>query len=96
MVMIHNIPPTYDENDLRDELSEFQKVIMKFHFPPDFATNQASNYCFIVFSSPQIVIEFYELFQGKKWNKSKNSKACSLSWAKHGVDRMSLNFTKTL
>ena len=94
MVMIHNIPPTYDENDLRDEVSEFKKYITRIHFPLDFAFNQESDYCFIVFSFHQSIIQFYELFEGKKWNKTKNSKACTLSWAKHGVDRMSLNFTK--
>ena len=55
---------------------------MRLRFPFDFASNVESNYCFIDFKSPNSIIAFYKVFEGKRWRNSKAFEKCRLIWAR--------------
>jgi hypothetical protein len=85
MVMINNIPTTYSENDVREELNDFNNGFLSVGFPDDFGSSPRANYVFVDFPITKKIADFYMHFEGRKWNKSRHSKVCQVSWAKFGI-----------
>jgi hypothetical protein len=85
MVMINNIPTTYSENDVREELNDFNNVFLSVGFPSDFGSSPRANYCFVDFPITKKIPDFFMHFEGRKWNRSRHTKVCQVSWAKFGI-----------
>ena len=85
MVMINNIPTTYSENDVLEEVNDFKNEFLSVEFPADYGKSPRANYCFVDFPTCKKVADFYKTFEGRTWNKSRHSKVCQVRWSKFGL-----------
>nr|GMD33349.1 protein MEI2-like 2 [Ipomoea batatas] len=82
-LMIKNIPNKYTSKMLLTAIDETHKNSYDFlYLPIDFKNKCNVGYAFINMVSPQSIISFYEVFNGKKWEKFNSEKVASLAYAR--------------
>ncbi|CAH9116821.1 unnamed protein product [Cuscuta europaea] len=82
-LMIKNIPNKYTSKMLLAAIDETHKNSYDFlYLPIDFKNKCNVGYAFINMVSPQSIISFYEVFNGKKWEKFNSEKVASLAYAR--------------
>nr|XP_027063850.1 protein MEI2-like 5 isoform X2 [Coffea arabica] len=82
-LMIKNIPNKYTSKMLLAAIDETHKGTYDFlYLPIDFKNKCNVGYAFINMVSPSHIISFYEVFNGKKWEKFNSEKVASLAYAR--------------
>ncbi|XP_010549432.1 PREDICTED: protein MEI2-like 5 [Tarenaya hassleriana] len=82
-LMIKNIPNKYTSKMLLAAIDEKNKGTYDFlYLPIDFKNKCNVGYAFINMLSPNLIIPFYEGFNGKKWEKFNSEKVASLAYAR--------------
>ncbi|RAL45264.1 hypothetical protein DM860_014674 [Cuscuta australis] len=82
-LMIKNIPNKYTSKMLLAAIDETHKSSYDFlYLPIDFKNKCNVGYAFINMVSPQSIISFYEIFNGKRWEKFNSEKVASLAYAR--------------
>ncbi|KAJ8567943.1 hypothetical protein K7X08_020665 [Anisodus acutangulus] len=82
-LMIKNIPNKYTSKMLLAAIDETHKNTYDFlYLPIDFKNKCNVGYAFINMVSPSHIISFYEVFNGKKWEKFNSEKVASLAYAR--------------
>ncbi|XP_075092553.1 protein MEI2-like 2 [Nicotiana tabacum] len=82
-LMIKNIPNKYTSKMLLTAIDETHKNTYDFlYLPIDFKNKCNVGYAFINMVSPSNIISFYEVFNGKKWEKFNSEKVASLAYAR--------------
>ncbi|XP_010538223.1 PREDICTED: protein MEI2-like 5 [Tarenaya hassleriana] len=82
-LMIKNIPNKYTSKMLLAAIDEKNKGTYDFlYLPIDFKNKCNVGYAFINMLSPNLIIPFYEAFNGKKWEKFNSEKVASLAYAR--------------
>lgn len=82
-VMLKNIPNKYTKKMLLKEIEKkFAGAFDFFYLPIDFTNNCNMGYSFINFKDHQILRDFCQVFDGKKWRKFKSDKICSVKYAR--------------
>ncbi|KAJ0475845.1 putative RNA recognition motif domain, mei2/Mei2-like RNA recognition [Helianthus annuus] len=82
-LMIKNIPNKYTSKMLLAAIDENHKGTYDFvYLPIDFKNKCNVGYAFINMVSPSHIISFYEVFNGKKWEKFNSEKVASLAYAR--------------
>lgn len=82
-LMIKNIPNKYTSNMLLAAIDELHKGTYDFvYLPIDFRNKCNVGYAFINMTSPSLIIPFYQVFNGKKWEKFNSEKVTSLAYAR--------------
>ncbi|KAJ8532224.1 hypothetical protein K7X08_012147 [Anisodus acutangulus] len=82
-LMIKNIPNKYTSKMLLAAIDETHKNTYDFlYLPIDFKNKCNVGYAFINMVSPSHIISFYEIFNGKKWEKFNSEKVASLAYAR--------------
>ncbi|KAL3502906.1 hypothetical protein ACH5RR_037355 [Cinchona calisaya] len=82
-LMIKNIPNKYTSKMLLTAIDERHKGTYDFlYLPIDFKNKCNVGYAFINMLSPSHIISFYEVFNGKKWEKFNSEKVASLAYAR--------------
>ncbi|XP_019194150.1 PREDICTED: protein MEI2-like 2 [Ipomoea nil] len=82
-LMIKNIPNKYTSKMLLAAIDETHKNTYDFlYLPIDFKNKCNVGYAFINMVSPSHIISFYEVFNGKRWEKFNSEKVASLAYAR--------------
>ena len=82
-LMIKNIPNKYTINIFLDEINiEFKNKYDLFYLPIDYGNKCNLGFAFINFVDSFHIINFYDLYRGKKWKKYNSEKTCELLYAK--------------
>ncbi|KAF5752771.1 protein MEI2-like 5 [Tripterygium wilfordii] len=82
-LMIKNIPNKYTSKMLLAAIDEKHRGTYDFlYLPIDFKNKCNVGYAFINMLSPKHIISFYEVFNGKKWEKFNSEKVASLAYAR--------------
>ncbi|KAF8107824.1 hypothetical protein N665_0116s0031 [Sinapis alba] len=82
-LMIKNIPNKYTSKMLLAAIDEKNQGTYNFlYLPIDFKNKCNVGYAFINMLSPDLIIPFYEAFNGKKWDKFNSEKVASLAYAR--------------
>ncbi|KAI3744073.1 hypothetical protein L1987_57145 [Smallanthus sonchifolius] len=82
-LMIKNIPNKYTSNMLLAAINENHSGTYDFiYLPIDFKNKCNVGYAFINMLSPMHIIPFYQVFNGKKWEKFNSEKVTSLAYAR--------------
>jgi len=83
-LMIRNIPNKYSQKMLLAAIDEhkFRGTFDFFYLPIDFKNKCNVGYAFINFIQPRHVINFYESFNAKKWEKFNSEKVCQVTYAR--------------
>ncbi|EOA39685.1 hypothetical protein CARUB_v10008326mg [Capsella rubella] len=82
-LMIKNIPNKYTSKMLLAAIDEKNQGTYNFlYLPIDFKNKCNVGYAFINMLSPELIIPFYEAFNGKKWEKFNSEKVASLAYAR--------------
>ncbi|KAL3616949.1 hypothetical protein CASFOL_039343 [Castilleja foliolosa] len=82
-LMIKNIPNKYTSKMLMDSIDEHYKGTYDFlYLPIDFKNKCNVGYAFINMLSPPHIIQFYEEFNDRKWEKFNSEKVASLAFAR--------------
>ncbi|KAG2265817.1 hypothetical protein Bca4012_076837 [Brassica carinata] len=82
-LMIKNIPNKYTSKMLLAAIDEKNQGTYNFlYLPIDFKNKCNVGYAFINILSPDLIIPFYEAFNGKKWEKFNSEKVASLAYAR--------------
>lgn len=82
-LMIKNIPNKYTSKMLLAAIDESHNGAYDFlYLPIDFKNKCNVGYAFINMVSPSHIISFYEVFNGKKWEKFNSEKVASLAYAR--------------
>ncbi|XP_076952692.1 protein MEI2-like 2 [Bidens hawaiensis] len=82
-LMIKNIPNKYTSKMLLAAIDENHKGTYDFvYLPIDFKNKCNVGYAFINMVSPSHIVSFYEVFNGKKWEKFNSEKVASLAYAR--------------
>ncbi|XP_075488741.1 protein MEI2-like 2 isoform X1 [Primulina tabacum] len=82
-LMIKNIPNKYTSKMLLGAIDETHKGTYDFlYLPIDFKNKCNVGYAFINMVSPSHIVTFYEVFNGKKWEKFNSEKIASLAYAR--------------
>ena len=82
-LMIKNIPNKYTINIFLDEINiEFKNKYDLFYLPIDYGNKCNLGFAFINFVDSFHIINFYDLYRGKKWKKFNSEKTCELLYAK--------------
>ena len=83
-LMIKNIPNKYTINLFLDEINiDFKDKYDIFYLPIDYENKCNLGFAFINFVESLQIIEFYDLYKGKKWKKFNSEKICELVYAKY-------------
>jgi hypothetical protein len=83
-LMIKNIPNKYTLNIIIKEINiNFKNKYDLFYLPIDYANKCNLGFAFINFVESLQIIEFYDLYKGKKWKKFNSEKICELLYAKY-------------
>ena len=81
--MIKNIPNKYTISTFLDEINvEFQNKYDIFYLPIDYGNKCNLGFAFINFVDPLHIINFYDMYRGKKWKRFNSEKICELVYAK--------------
>jgi hypothetical protein len=82
-LMIKNIPNKYTSNMLLAAIDESHKGTYDFFYLPiDFKNKCNVGYAFINMVSPVHIISFFQVFNGKRWEKFNSEKVASLAYAR--------------
>ena len=82
-LMIKNIPNKYTINIFLDEINiEFKNKYDLFYLPIDYGNKCNLGFAFINFVDSFHIINFYDLYRGKKWKRFNSEKTCELLYAK--------------
>ncbi|XP_009773228.1 protein MEI2-like 2 [Nicotiana tabacum] len=82
-LMIKNIPNKYTSKMLLAAIDETHKNTYDFlYLPIDFKNKCNVGYAFINMVSPAHIVSFYEVFNGKKWEKFNSEKVATLAYAR--------------
>ena len=82
-LMIKNIPNKYTQQMLLESINKNHSLTFDFlYLPIDFKNRCNVGYAFINFVDFRYIYDFYEEFDGKKWEKFKSEKVCALSYAR--------------
>ena len=82
-LMIKNIPNKYTLNIIIKEINiNFKNKYDLFYLPIDYANKCNLGFAFINFVNSFYIIEFYNLYIGKKWKYFNSEKKCDLLYAK--------------
>ncbi|VVA92954.1 unnamed protein product [Arabis nemorensis] len=82
-LMIKNIPNKYTSKMLLAAIDEKNEGTYNFlYLPIDFKNKCNVGYAFINMLTPDLIIPFYEAFNGKKWEKFNSEKVASLAYAR--------------
>lgn len=82
-LMIKNIPNKYTISTFLDEINvEFQNKYDIFYLPIDYGNKCNLGFAFINFVDPLHIINFYDMYRGKKWKRFNSEKICELVYAK--------------
>ncbi|XP_012088718.1 protein MEI2-like 4 isoform X1 [Jatropha curcas] len=82
-LMIKNIPNKYTSKMLLAAIDEHHKGTYDFiYLPIDFKNKCNVGYAFINMIDPSQIIPFYQVFNGKKWEKFNSEKVASLAYAR--------------
>ncbi|PWA40614.1 RNA recognition motif 2, Nucleotide-binding alpha-beta plait domain protein [Artemisia annua] len=82
-LMIKNIPNKYTSKMLLASIDENHSGTYDFlYLPIDFKNKCNVGYAFINMLSPMHIVPFYEVFNGKKWEKFNSEKVASLAYAR--------------
>ncbi|CAN8313590.1 unnamed protein product [Cochlearia groenlandica] len=82
-LMIKNIPNKYTSKMLLAAIDEKNQGTYNFlYLPIDFKNKCNVGYAFINMLSPDLIVPFYEAFNGKKWEKFNSEKVASLAYAR--------------
>ena len=83
-LMIKNIPNKYTINLFLEEINiDFKDKYDIFYLPIDYENKCNLGFAFINFVESFHIIEFYDLYKGKKWKKFNSEKICDLVYAKY-------------
>ena len=83
-LMIKNIPNKYTINSFLEEINiNFKDKYDIFYLPIDYENKCNLGFAFINFVESLQIIEFYDLYKGKKWKKFNSEKICELVYAKY-------------
>jgi hypothetical protein len=95
-LMIKNIPNKYTINTFLDEINvEFKNKYDLFYLPIDYGNKCNLGFAFINFVDSFHIINFYDLYRGKKWKRFNSEKTCELLYAKiQGKKDLILHFEK--
>lgn len=80
--MIRNIPNKYTQELLLEELRHYPVRFDFFYLPIDYNNSCNVGYAFINFIHNKFILEFYQEFNGRKWNRFNSEKICSLAYAR--------------
>ncbi|XP_042438039.1 protein MEI2-like 4 [Zingiber officinale] len=82
-LMIKNIPNKYTSKMLLSAIDENHRGTYDFiYLPIDFKNKCNVGYAFINMINPQHIVQFYQSFNGKKWEKFNSEKVASLAYAR--------------
>ncbi|XP_041014345.1 protein MEI2-like 4 isoform X1 [Juglans microcarpa x Juglans regia] len=82
-LMIKNIPNKYTSKMLMAAIDERHPGSYDFiYLPIDFKNKCNVGYAFINMKDPNLIIPFYQAFDGKKWEKFNSEKVASLAYAR--------------
>jgi hypothetical protein len=82
-LMIRNIPNKYSQKILLRLIDlRFKDRYDFFYLPIDYKHRCNVGYAFINFFEPMPIIEFFKLFNEKKWDKFNSEKVCKISYAR--------------
>ncbi|KAK7295611.1 hypothetical protein RJT34_18522 [Clitoria ternatea] len=82
-LMIKNIPNKYTSKMLLATIDERHKGTYDFvYLPIDFKNKCNVGYAFINMINPSLIIPFYQVFNGKRWEKFNSEKVASLAYAR--------------
>ncbi|XP_020218540.1 protein MEI2-like 4 [Cajanus cajan] len=82
-LMLKNIPNKYTSKMLLAAIDERHRGTYDFvYLPIDFRNKCNVGYAFINMTSPGLIIPFYQVFNGKKWEKFNSEKVASLAYAR--------------
>ncbi|XP_019454440.1 PREDICTED: protein MEI2-like 4 isoform X3 [Lupinus angustifolius] len=82
-LMIKNIPNKYTSKMLLAAIDERHKGTYDFvYLPIDFKNKCNVGYAFINMINPSMIIPFYQVFNGKKWEKFNSEKVALLAYAR--------------
>ena len=93
-IMVKNIPNKYTQDMLLRKINkEFKDQYDFFYLPIDFKNKCNVGYAFINFVNSLYILQFFESFNGKKWEKFKSEKICQLTYARiQGRQALMLHF----
>ena len=81
--MIRHIPNKYTLKLFSDEINKcFYNKYDVLYLPVDNDNHCNLGFGFINFIDPVYIIDFYDKYSGKKWNKFNSDKICELAYAK--------------
>uniref|UniRef100_A0A7S2S762 Mei2-like C-terminal RNA recognition motif domain-containing protein n=1 Tax=Mucochytrium quahogii TaxID=96639 RepID=A0A7S2S762_9STRA len=82
-IMIRNIPNKYTQQMMLAEINvSFQGTYDFFYLPIDF-TNQCNlGYAFINFVDSRFIVQFQNVFNGRRWDNFNSNKTCAISYAR--------------
>ncbi|CAN8298558.1 unnamed protein product [Cochlearia groenlandica] len=82
-LMIKNIPNKYTSKMLVAAIDEYCKGTYDFiYLPIDFKNKCNVGYAFINLTEPESIVQLYEAFNGKKWEKFNSEKVASLAYGR--------------
>ncbi len=82
-IMIKNIPNKYTINTFLDEINiDFKNKYDVFYLPIDYGNKCNLGFAFINFVDSFHIINFYDMYRGKKWKRFNSEKTCELLYAK--------------
>lgn len=95
-LMIRHIPNKYTLKSITDEINHrFKYKYNVFYLPIDYTNSCNLGFAFINFLNPLYIVDFYEQFRGRKWQKFLSEKRCELAYAKiQGKSNLMVHFEK--
>ncbi|XP_068327228.1 protein MEI2-like 4 isoform X1 [Pyrus communis] len=82
-LMLKNIPNKYTSKMLLAAIDDRHRGTYDFiYLPIDFKNKCNVGYAFINMTDPQMIVPFYQSFNGKKWEKFNSEKVASLAYAR--------------
>ena len=82
-IMIKNIPNKYTISTFLDEINiDFKNKYDVFYLPIDYGNKCNLGFAFINFVDSFHIINFYDMYRGKKWKRFNSEKTCELLYAK--------------
>ncbi|XP_057485923.1 protein MEI2-like 4 [Actinidia eriantha] len=82
-LMIKNIPNKYTSKMLLAAIDERHRGTYDFiYLPIDFKNKCNVGYAFINMTDPSLIVPFYQVFNGKKWEKFNSEKVASIAYGR--------------
>ncbi len=81
--MIRHIPNKYSEEMLLEEIDRNFKLKINFLYLPIDNFNACNvGYAFVNFIHTKFILEFYNEFNGRRWDRFNSEKICQLAYAR--------------